>query len=122
MADTAKKPRYGDVWWADLDPVRGHEQGRRRPCVVVSVNEFNQIRHGLVWIVPVTGSPRAHSFTVEVPPSAIPSGDTGLPKPSMALCHQLRTISVDRLLTRSGTVSEPTLTEIQARVRLILGM
>ena len=34
----------GDIWLADLNPVRGHEQASRRPVLVVSVDAFNQSR------------------------------------------------------------------------------
>ncbi len=34
-------PSRGDIWIADLDPVRGHEQAGKRPVVVLSVDRFN---------------------------------------------------------------------------------
>jgi mRNA interferase MazF len=117
VSEYNRLPFHGEVWWVDLDPIRGHEQGRRRPCLVISVDEFNQIRHGLVWVVPITGSRREHSFTVALSP---PEG--GLSKRSMALCHHLRTISVERLDSKIGVVSNHVLTEILTRVRLILGI
>ena len=35
------QPRRGEVWDADRDPAVGHEQGKRRPVLVVSHDEFN---------------------------------------------------------------------------------
>ena len=70
----ADAPELGDVWWVDLEPVRGHEQRRRRPCLVVSANEFNRVPHGLVWVLPITTDLRRHAFAV-----AVASGGSGLP-------------------------------------------
>ncbi len=116
MTGDTPAPRTGDVVWVDLDPVRGHEQGRRRPGLVVSVDEFNQLPHGLVWLVPITTRLQKHSFAVEISP---PEG--GLARPSVALCHQLRTVSVDRLDQVLGTVSKGTFQSVLRRVFLILG-
>lgn len=109
-------PLNAEIWWVDLEPVRGHEQGRKRPCLVVSVDEFNQIPHGLIWALPITSKHRWTSFTVEVS-----AGTTGLKKKSQILCHQLRTISVNRLISRIGTVDSDTMHEVAIRVKLILG-
>jgi mRNA interferase MazF len=112
----AAAPHRGEVWWIDLDPVRGHEQGRRRPGLVVSVDEFNKLAHGLTWVVPITTRLQRHSFAVAISPP-----DGGLSKPSVALCHQLRTVSIDPLDQLMGRVSTETLDEVCRRVGLILG-
>lgn len=109
-------PKQGEVWWIDLEPVRGHEQGKKRPCLVVSDNAFNAIPHGLVWVVPVSSSPRRHNLTVEVSP---PEG--GMKVTSAVLCHQLRTVSIERLDKRAGRVSPVTMREVMRRVILVLG-
>jgi len=59
-------PLNAEIWWVDLEPVRGHEQGRKRPCLVVSVDKFNLIQHGLVWVLPITSKHRWTSFTVDI--------------------------------------------------------
>ena len=116
VKETQRFPKQGEVWWIDLSPVRGHEQGKKRPCLVVSDNAFNAIPHGLVWVVPVSSSPRRHNLTVEVTP---PEG--GMKITSAVLCHQLRTVSVERLGKRSGEVSAGTMHEVMRRVGMILG-
>jgi mRNA interferase MazF len=115
--DSGNVPRHGEVWWVDLDPVRGHEQGRHRPGLVISVDEFNQLPHGLIWVVPVTGRLQRHSFAVEILP---PEG--GLSKRSVALCHHLRSVSVDRLDRVLGTVARSTSEDVLRRICLILGV
>lgn len=117
MGKETKAPRSGEVWWVDLEPVRGREQGRRRPCLVVSVDEFNGIPHGLAWVLPITSNLLGNSFTVEIRP---PEG--GVKTASMVLCHQLRTISVDRMERRGGAVSDKTMGAVKMRIGLILGL
>jgi mRNA interferase MazF len=116
MSGDPPVPRRGEVWWVDFEPVIGHEQDRRRPALVVSVDEFNQLPHGLVWLVPITTRLQAHSFAVEISP---PEG--GLERRSMALCHQLRTVSADRLERVLGVVPESTSRAVLRRVCLVLG-
>ena len=47
---TTLKPSRGDIWLADLNPVRGHEQAGKRPCLVMSVDLFNQGASGLTVV------------------------------------------------------------------------
>src|SRR5437588_8579270 len=51
----------GDVFWADLDPARGHEQGGRRPVVVISEDIFNT-RSGTVIALAITSQPPRAGF------------------------------------------------------------
>lgn len=111
-----KIPKQGDVWWIDLEPVRGHEQGKKRPCLVVSANAFNAIPHGIAWVVPVSSSPRRHSFTVEIAP---PEG--GVKVVGAILCHQMRTVSVERMDKKIGAVSSSTMREVLRKVAMVLG-
>ena len=114
---TKKQPKQGEIWWVNLDPIKGHEQGGRRPCLIVSVNEFNRIPHGLVWTTPITSNVRfKHSFTV-----AAKKGDGGLKVDSMILCHQLRTISTDRLARRAGILPVDLFREVKTRLLMVLG-
>ena len=89
----------GEIRWADLDPTRGHEQGGRRPIVVISHDVFNE-RSETVVALAVTGrKPRAgFPLTLEI---EIPD----LPKPSWAKISQIRTLSVDRIGDALGVVS-----------------
>jgi mRNA interferase MazF len=71
--------------------VMGHEQGDKRPCVVI--RPYIQI--GLLTVIPcTTKKPKYNSFTVV----HLPKGTGGLKEDSYALCHQIRTVSVDRVI------------------------
>ena len=51
-------PARGEVWLADLNPVRGHEQAGRRPVLVVSEDLFNRGPAGLAIVLPMTSTLR----------------------------------------------------------------
>jgi mRNA interferase MazF len=58
-------PRRGHVVWVDLDPVKGHEQGGRRPAFVLSHDDYNRI--GLMIVCPITTKPKGYPFEVLIP-------------------------------------------------------
>ncbi len=61
MADTLNRPSIepGSVWFCDFDPVRGHEQGKDRPAIVVSSTfHLNLTGRALVTVLPLTSVER----------------------------------------------------------------
>ena len=56
----------GEIRWADLNPVRGHEQAGRRPVLVVSHDVFNQ-RSGTVIAVALTSQEPRAGFPLTLP-------------------------------------------------------
>jgi len=114
---SVRRPRRGDVWWADLDPVRGHEQGGRRPAVVVSADRQNRSRIGLVIACPLTRSeaPRKLYLTIDPP-------EANLTFRSFVLVDHVRSISVERLGARIGRVNPGTLRLIEDHLRQLLGL
>jgi mRNA interferase MazF len=107
--------RQGDVVWADPDPIRGSEQAKSRPFVIVSVDQLNRSRLGLSLAVPFTRTDFSNALHVEVAP---PEG--GLRQRSFAMPEQLRTLSHERAARRLGTLRPATLSELLRRCRLLL--
>jgi mRNA interferase MazF len=108
-------PARGEVWQAQLDPIRGHEQAGTRPILIVSDDLFNRGPAGLVIAVPITSRIRPIPFHVRMMP---PQG--GLTVESAALCEAVRSISKERLLKRLGLVSGETLELVEDRLRILL--
>lgn len=81
----------GDVLWADLNPVRSHEQAGHRPVVVISHDVFNE-RSGTVIAMALTSRPQRAGF-----PLTLELRLRGLKKPSWVKISQIRTLSVERL-------------------------
>ncbi|HET6387282.1 MAG TPA: type II toxin-antitoxin system PemK/MazF family toxin [Armatimonadota bacterium] len=117
MAMRPPNPCRGEIWMAGLDPVRGHEQGGTRPCLVISVDPFNRIPSGVVVVVPLTSRQRNIPSHVEVNPP-----DGGLQIRSFIRCEDIRCISQERLTARRGVVSDATIARVEQRLRLILGL
>jgi mRNA interferase MazF len=112
------QPRRGEVWVAQLNPTRGHEQAGRRPVLIVSVNPFNASPAGLVYIAPFTRTVRGIPLHVPVAP---PEG--GLRAASAILCDAVRSISVERLDEGPwGSVSSATMSLVEDRLRRVFGL
>jgi mRNA interferase MazF len=111
------EPVRGEIWWIDPDPVRGHEQGYRRPALVVSADEFNRGPQQLVMVLPITRSRRPYPFYVQIKPY-----ESGLPATSYVMCHQLRVISTERILDSNavGRLDGNSLSTVEDHLRTIL--
>jgi len=96
----------GDVYWADLNPVRGREQAGRRPVLVLSHEVFNA-RSGTVIALALTSRPQRAGF-----PLTLRLDSVRPPKPSWVKISQVRTLSTERLGPRVGTVSPEEVTRI----------
>lgn len=108
----------GDVWVVDLDPTRGHEQAKTRPCIIVSDDRFNRSASGLVVIVPLTSVDRGIPWHVRVAPE-----DGGVRQDSWAMVDQLRAVSRERLVGDPwGRASATVMAAIEERLRLLLGL
>jgi mRNA interferase MazF len=81
----------GDIIWADLNPVKGHEQAGSRPVVVLSHDVFNE-RSGTVIAMAITSQPQSAGF-----PLTLELDDPKLPKKSWVKVSQVRTLSTERL-------------------------
>ena len=81
----------GEIRWADLNPVRGHEQGGMRPVVIISQDVFNE-RSGTVIAMALTSQAQRAGF-----PLTLDLESTSLPKRSWVKISQVRTLSVERI-------------------------
>ena len=88
----------GDIFWADLNPTKGHEQAGVRPVVIISHDVFNN-KSGTVIAMAITSQPPRAGFPLTY---ELKSG--GLPKKSWVKISQVRTISTSRLDNKVGQV------------------
>jgi mRNA interferase MazF len=99
----------GAVVWVSLDPARGAEVPKTRPCVVVSRTEANDISP-TVTVVPLS-SVRGRPAERLVQP-LLSAKETNLPKDSRALCDQVRTIDKGRIRSTVRDLDEQLLVKI----------
>ena len=113
----AIQPRRGDIWLADLDPIRGTEQAGQRPVLILSVDRFNRGPSGRVIALPLSTRDRGIPWHIPVAP---PAG--GLRRDSVILCDQMRALSTTRLVARWGQVEAGILAAVGTIVRRLLGL
>lgn len=107
----------GDLWWVDLGTPFGHEQGGKRPALILSVNLFNQSAADLVLVLPLTTRVKNIRSHVAVTP---PEG--GLSQYSFIKCEDIRSVSRARLTGRIGQIGSDTLRSVETIVRYLLGL
>jgi mRNA interferase MazF len=105
----------GEIYWADLEPVRGHEQGGTRPVLVLSQDVFNA-RSGTVIAMALTSQPQraGYPLTWRVPPGV-------LPRDAWVKVSQIRTLSTERLSRRLGQLDEAQMAEIVDGLQELIG-
>ena len=105
-------PDVGDIVWLQFDPQAGHEQAGHRPALVLSPAAYNGVR-GMMICCPMTSQIKNYPFEVVV--SRNP--------PSVVLADQVKSLDWRaRRATRKGSVSPATLAEVQARIKVLLGL
>jgi mRNA interferase MazF len=114
--------RRGDVYWVDLEPVRGPEANKTRPAVIVSNDAANRAversGRGVVTIVPITSNTeRVFPFQ-----ALLAAGECGLPVDSKAQAEQVRTIAAERMRDRIGRVPPASLRRVDAALRVHLAL
>lgn len=117
LMPATRRPFRGEVWLADLDPVRGHEQAGRRPVVVVSHDTLNQGPAGLAVVVPISSVDKHVPLHVALIP-----GHVGLLRPSWARPENIRSISTERLVELWGSLTGETMAIIDDHIRIVLDL
>lgn len=109
-------PNRGEIWLADLNPTRSHEQAGARPVLVISTNTFNHGPAGLVIVIPLTRTDRRIPVHVPIDP---PEG--GLSARSYVLCDAVRSVAKERLGQRPwGLVSAATMQRVEDNLRILM--
>ena len=105
----------GEIRWADLNPVKGHEQGGKRPVLILSQDVFNQ-RSGTVIAMAITSQPQRAGF-----PLTLEINSIKLPKRSWVKISQIRTLSTERIGRKIGFISPEELSDVIAGFNEITG-
>lgn len=109
--------KRGDIYLADPDPVVGHEQGGKRPHLVISINPMNGSPAELLIGVPLTTTDRANKLHVRLDP---PEG--GLTRATFAMPEMARSVSRARLLRKLGRASPDTVEAVAKHVGILIGL
>lgn len=102
---------------ADPDPVVGHEQGGRRPFLVISIDPMNRSAVDLVIAVPLTTTDRGNEVHIRLDPP-----EAGLSRVSFAMPEMVRILSTMRLKRKLGRASPDSVEVVAKRVGILIGL
>ena len=109
--------KRGELYYADLSPVVGSEQGGVRPVLVVQ-NDVGNKYSPTVIAAAVTSKINKAKLPTHI---ELPSNSYGLAKDSVILLEQIRTLDKRRLKERIGEDSENTMTRVDKAILISLG-
>ncbi len=109
--------KRGDIYYADLSPVVGSEQGGLRPVLIVQNDVGNRYSPTVI----------AAAITSKVEKGRLPTHinieeSCGLQKKSMILLEQVRTLDKARLKEKMGHISEETMLQVDKGLQVSLGL
>ncbi|MBZ4665375.1 type II toxin-antitoxin system PemK/MazF family toxin [Mahella sp.] len=110
--------KRGDLFYADLSPVIGSEQGGVRPVLVVQ-NDIGNKYSPTVIVAAITSQINKAKLPTHVEISA---SDYGLPKDSVILLEQIRTIDKKRLREKIGYLSAETMKKVDEALQISFGL
>lgn len=111
VARRAYIPGRGDIVWLDFNPIRGHEQGGRRPALIISSKKYNA-KSGLALVCPITSQVKGYPFEVEFTTKVVHGA---------ILADQIRGIDwMQRAAEKIGIVSESVIIEVQEYVKKLI--
>ena len=108
--------RRGDIYYADLRPVVGSEQGGIRPVLIVQ-NDVGNKYSPTVVVLPISSAKKNN-----MPTHIHICGSKMLPKDSIVLAEQIRTIDRNRLLRYVGSVSLEIMGKVDRAVKISIGV
>lgn len=114
--------RRGEIRVVNLDPVVGSEANKRRPAIIVSNDGANttaaRLGRGVLTVVPVTtNTDRVHPFQV-----LLEATDTGLTDDCKAQAEQVRSIDVQRIGRRVGSLPATVMDDVDEALRVHLAL
>lgn len=110
--------RRGELFWVNLNPIKGSEQAGRRPVLVIQNNIGNELAPTTI-IAPLT----TKSFSKEFPTNVnLPKAVAGLKSDSTVLLSQIWTIDKARLEEKIGVLPASYLLKVDRAIKISLGL
>lgn len=106
-------PKRGDVFWTNLDPTIGTEINKKRPCLIISEDEGNEVS-SRVTVAAITSSVKnVHPFQVKIHLKN---------KDGKVLLNQIRTIDKRRLEGKIGSLDQLTMRQVDRALKIYLAL
>jgi mRNA interferase MazF len=110
--------RRGDIFYADLSPVVGSEQGGVRPVLIVQNDVGNRFSPTVIAAAITSQRAKAHLPTHIM----LNAETTGLARDSIVLLEQIRTIDKHRLKERMGRLDHASMSQIDQALSISFGL
>ena len=110
--------KRGEIYYADLSPVVGSEQGGVRPVLIVQ-NDVGNRYSPTVIAAAITSQQSKTNLPTHIP---IGGRDCGLQKDSVVLLEQIRTIDKQRLKEKMGTIDENSMNRVDNAISISFGL
>ncbi len=110
--------KRGDVYWADLNPFFGSEQGGTRPVLVLQNDAGNFFSPTLI-VAPMSSQVDKRT---DLPTHIVLEQVRGLDGPSLIMLEQLKTIDKRRVRSYAGKLSKEQMAEVEAALTGTLGI
>ncbi|GAA2294234.1 type II toxin-antitoxin system endoribonuclease NdoA [Glycomyces scopariae] len=102
----------GDIYFCDFGDPIGHEQGFRRPALIVSHDEMS--RAGIPVVVPISRTRKGYPTHVEL--------EGALSVTTYVQCEQIRVVSSERMIRRIGAADSMAMLKVELVLKRLLGL
>jgi mRNA interferase MazF len=110
--------RKGDVYFCNLDPTFGHEQRGTRPVVVLQ-NDIANDKLKTVMVAPLTSNLKAKGYLLTV---LVDAKSSGLPKDSVILLFQIRTLDKRRLERKIAHLDDTIMEQVDQAIHIAFAL
>ena len=108
----------GDIFLANLEPIRGKEQGGVRPVLLIQ-NDVSNKKSLVIIVAAITSKIFSREFPTNV---SITKLDSGLPKDSIIMLNQIRTIDKRRIIRKLGSLHNEIMNKVNLAISISLGL
>lgn len=111
--------KRGDVILVDLDPARGAEKKKTRPCLIIQNDTGNKFSPLVIIAVITSQKEIDKKYPTDV---WIEKGEGGLDVPSIVQCDQIRTIDKNRIIEKFGYLDASRMVEVDKALKISLDL
>lgn len=109
--------RQLEIWWVDLDPTRGAETKKKRPCLILQDDVVNQGSRTII-VAPILPGHKDWPFVVNLKPTK----SNGLDKDRHVNLKQLRAVDVSRIMNKQGSLEKRYLEPMKAALGIVFDL
>lgn len=110
----------GEIYFVNLNPVKGREQAGNRPVLVLSIDSINELPLVVTVVVGTKGENISQDYPINV---RLPPEESNLKIETVFLCFQVRSLDPKRFPRKpAGKISDEAMIKIEETVRYCLGL